>query len=650
MDAFTESYQVWATLSGANGHWDLGECLALLHRIIGRPLRLFWPAPYGQPVTLTTEDFDAHNPYLQRHRIISAVFPEIAPELIIQSPPHYASEVPSAVLEALSERWRKVWWESIQSLDQVWNTLWLSIHGGQNNPGALLSFLTQGAETIVRAPVILLAARKTGYQVLEITHARGLVHSRVDQHPVPIVRGGLGGFVAENQESVVISDYDTSSWRDAHESALIHSENLRGGMAVPWQATDGLYGVMYAWFHEPGAPSPLALYAFQRYVRSIRAVVLSAQSASPYSYAASLARFTEDSVSQSLLRLLRLARRHGSWETLLPALAEQGIWIQLTDAWGHLLRKSPDIPDRSPARTVALDGLETTMLTIWGESPKRVEKIYPYLVQTIGILVNTEATLHDTRSQQLQEWFARLNQILPEEREQIWNERKIYGLDQPIAQIWGIRISQNQALTLSGRALMRAIRRQFGIQPITEGRTIWAWATRPLLPDDVDTFRRQLMTRLGQPLYAAGIGVDSEASVVIAAMTRIKATLSDAERLSPEGITRSLGRPRADQLFRIPGVDTSLQLFTDAWIGPLLRHDEENGTEFVTTLAVYLASPSLSQAARSLFVHPNTIRYRLGQITRILAPLDLQDPDTRATLLIAARCSGSVHLPILDIN
>ncbi len=72
----------------------------------------------------------------------------------------------------------------------------------------------------------------------------------------------------------------------------------------------------------------------------------------------------------------------------------------------------------------------------------------------------------------------------------------------------------------------------------------------------------------------------------------------------------------------------------EAWIGPILRYDQDNNTDLVKTLGTYLATPHVNQAARNLYIHPNTMRYRLEQITRLVS-LDWQDPAVRTALLIA---------------
>jgi DNA-binding PucR family transcriptional regulator len=69
----------------------------------------------------------------------------------------------------------------------------------------------------------------------------------------------------------------------------------------------------------------------------------------------------------------------------------------------------------------------------------------------------------------------------------------------------------------------------------------------------------------------------------------------------------------------------------------LVVHDTRNGTDFVTTLRVYLeAFGSTSLAAERLVLHPNTLRHRISRLCEI-SGIDLDDPDQRLALALQLR-------------
>ncbi|MFI5938267.1 helix-turn-helix domain-containing protein [Actinoplanes sp. NPDC051494] len=62
-----------------------------------------------------------------------------------------------------------------------------------------------------------------------------------------------------------------------------------------------------------------------------------------------------------------------------------------------------------------------------------------------------------------------------------------------------------------------------------------------------------------------------------------------------------------------------VRAFADDVLRPLLAYDAEHRTELVRTVRVFLAAGgNAAQAARELFVHPNTMTKRLDRITRLL--------------------------------
>ncbi len=77
--------------------------------------------------------------------------------------------------------------------------------------------------------------------------------------------------------------------------------------------------------------------------------------------------------------------------------------------------------------------------------------------------------------------------------------------------------------------------------------------------------------------------------------------------------------------------------FVDETLGPLLRYDDDHHTELCHTLAVYMQEHgNTSRAAQGLFIHRNTLAYRLERVTAILG-VDVDDPETRLALHLALK-------------
>lgn len=90
-----------------------------------------------------------------------------------------------------------------------------------------------------------------------------------------------------------------------------------------------------------------------------------------------------------------------------------------------------------------------------------------------------------------------------------------------------------------------------------------------------------------------------------------------------------------DALLDNPRLSGELSDFADNVLGPLLERDEAAGSRLTDTSCRALASGSTAETAKSLFVHENTVRYRVRRAERIL-DADLASPEDRAAMSLAA--------------
>lgn len=141
---------------------------------------------------------------------------------------------------------------------------------------------------------------------------------------------------------------------------------------------------------------------------------------------------------------------------------------------------------------------------------------------------------------------------------------------------------------------------------------------------------RQMLRALSDMRGAARVHVAGGEPVsgldqIRTSFTQARQTLRVMERLLPGngilfadelGIFRLLMDARAPE---------DLVEFTRRRLGPILHADQERGRALLETLDAYLANNAqVDQAARSLFLHPNTVRYRLQRICD-LARVDLRN-------------------------
>jgi hypothetical protein len=87
-----------------------------------------------------------------------------------------------------------------------------------------------------------------------------------------------------------------------------------------------------------------------------------------------------------------------------------------------------------------------------------------------------------------------------------------------------------------------------------------------------------------------------------------------------------------------------LKAFVEENLGPLLQHDAGSATPILPTLQSFVAHGGrLRETASDIYVHRNTLAYRLDRASEILG-VDLRDSDTRLSIELALRA-----LPLVEI-
>jgi len=90
-----------------------------------------------------------------------------------------------------------------------------------------------------------------------------------------------------------------------------------------------------------------------------------------------------------------------------------------------------------------------------------------------------------------------------------------------------------------------------------------------------------------------------------------------------------------DSLLSNPELSDKLDTFAKNLFKPLLAHDSGTGSPLTETLTLVLTLGSVVEAAKRLYVHPNTVRYRVRRAEQILNRT-LDSPTDRTALNVAA--------------
>jgi len=91
------------------------------------------------------------------------------------------------------------------------------------------------------------------------------------------------------------------------------------------------------------------------------------------------------------------------------------------------------------------------------------------------------------------------------------------------------------------------------------------------------------------------------------------------------------------RVLSIYGTHPEMAKFSEELLGELLKSDKLNGTDYVNTLDAFLRTNcNLREASSQLYIHYNTLRYRLSKIEEI-AGVDLNSSEDRLSLQLSLR-------------
>ncbi|MCY9591898.1 PucR family transcriptional regulator [Paenibacillus chitinolyticus] len=168
-------------------------------------------------------------------------------------------------------------------------------------------------------------------------------------------------------------------------------------------------------------------------------------------------------------------------------------------------------------------------------------------------------------------------------------------------------------------------------QPVA-GRTAgWADVLAPLLDS-----HSQIRTGFGgkAPLWE-----------VYRSYVKAKKAMTIGCRLDKERRTFSYDEIEMFDLLLESSAYVGFDAFTEKKIGKLSKYDRDNGTDLVPTFHAYLAAGgSLIEAANKLYIHRNSVKYRLDRIKDI-ADIDMEDTSKR---LIYYLCTSFYLLKNLE--
>ncbi|MCL8208392.1 MAG: helix-turn-helix domain-containing protein [Actinomycetia bacterium] len=501
------------------------------------------------------------------------------------------------LLAALHDRWRRHLDEVQTEVARGWDRVVQALENRPDRWPELFSPLLQVAAQLFLAPVAYIAVPTADGRAIAVAEKIGI------QDPdfgfvLPVGRG-VGGHVAARGRGLVVRDYRTTSLRDRSVAALIDREDLKSGVIAPWTTPEGSRGALYVAWREPGRPTPWALLALDAFARHIGPWVWPHR---PRGRPAGVKGHPEP-VGVRVDRLRGALATAEALGQAADALRAAGMGIHVTDAWGATLMDVKSA-GRTESLNVQAPGLPRpyTVRLAWpdGWLPDR-EALRDDLLRRLADLVAREEVRRAAALGRPAPVAASPAHLLgvalgdaPDPQRTVMLARSLADLGAPAAPRWTADAVLYASVPPSAGAFADRVRR---------------W-----------------MASLPEPLLAAATEEPVPPARHDAVLARIRSALAEGGR----GI-RWIGRPPLRAWLDWSTARDVLVRFARAW----LPADPACRTEWLETAYHYLLTGDVAETGRRLYLHPNTVRYRLQQLRTHLDGPAWDSDDGRLALLLA---------------
>jgi PucR family transcriptional regulator, purine catabolism regulatory protein len=207
---------------------------------------------------------------------------------------------------------------------------------------------------------------------------------------------------------------------------------------------------------------------------------------------------------------------------------------------------------------------------------------------------------------------------------------------------WGKRIRDELQRIWPACWVSFEARRVLALLPINESNGVVESEFEKIIPSRMDRVQARFQqSRMGNgnlPTFTAGIGrVAKDVQQISQSYREAQQALEIGRRLFGEGKIHYFARLGIYRLlFHLYG-HQELSDFYQETLGPLSETDSRSNNALIETLECFFnCNGNLSETARTMHLHRNSLLYRLGRIEELLGR-SLDDPELRLSLLIALK-------------
>lgn len=452
---------------------------------------------------------------------------------------------------------------------------------------------------------------------------------------------GIGGLAAKNKMVLQVSDYQNCPYRYKDVSVAVDEEKIRSVFALPLKdSEENTSGILYVG-NRTINPLPLEKkFLLLRLGNQLEPIV---KRKDINLFFTPLEKETFFKRKKSELRKIgQNAQSFTEVETWLAKLLKGH--VQLVDPDGNPYNSTTDQikqTNSKPFYAYAVTHHERNLgkLYIWTDIKLPLQTDWPDLIDdviyTICIINERNERYYHLAELERSQW---LYNMLQSSTSVDTHYDKGVQLHIPVDQgeVWAFRANKTTDIfSLDEKMALEAVTLDCLRQPVyfygTSAFIIFN-RTSDCSPEHL---RNQLLAVLPVETWLVHGATYQSFSELQTVITQLQTLLETAVREKTSDYIFTFEHYGLDNLLSNPSVSDELLSFAKQMLQPVIQYDKKNESELTKTLALSLVYKSPTKVAKKLYIHPNTVHYRVNRAKQLLH-INLEDVRQEIALTFAA--------------
>lgn len=452
---------------------------------------------------------------------------------------------------------------------------------------------------------------------------------------------GIGGLAAKNNIVLQVADYQNCAYRYKDVSVAVDKEKIRTVFALPLKDNDNnTSGILYVG-NRTVNPLPLEKKFLLLRLGNQLEPIVKRKEIKHFFTTVDEDVFLKQKRSE-LREIGRTAKQFKELETWLAKLLQGNVRIIDPDGKAyHQAESSNNIPNNKPLHTFPIHYKERNLgeLHIWTNMELPLSARWPDLIDdviyTIFIIHERNERYYHLAELERSQWLYNMLQSSPNLDAQY---EKGVKLRVPVdsGEIWAFHVNKaTDILTTDEKMNLEEITLRYLREPIyfngTHGFILFDRSV-DCLPEEL---RNKLLAVLPVETWLIHGATYSSFTELHHILNQLQTLLETTVYHGSHDYVLTFENFGLDNLLSNPRIAEDLQSFANHMLQTVITYDKENDSELTKTLALSLIYKSPSTVAKKLFIHPNTVHYRVNRAKQLLN-INLGDVRSEIALTFAA--------------